>query len=73
MCHCNNLLQLNIVASHTISHKKKASKMEREVTELLMESRVHHQLPLSDGWVAIAEHYLELAKARFHATSQGSI
>ena len=44
--HCNNLLQLNIVASHTATSKKKTSTVEREVVELLMESRVHHQYPL---------------------------
>ena len=73
MRHCNNLLQLNIVASNTVTTKKKTSTVEREVAELLMEWRVHHLSPLSDGWVATAEHCLELAKAHFHAELQGSI
>ena len=71
--HCNNLLQLNIVTSNTVTTKKKNSTVEREVAKLLMESRVHHQSPLSDAWVATAEHCLELAKARFHAELQGII
>lgn len=71
--HCNNLLHVNIVASNTVMPKKKTSTAEREVIELLMESRVHHQYPLADGWLATTERCLELAKARIHADLPGSI
>ena len=47
--HCNDLLQLNIVASNTVQHKHKATTVEKQIAELLMESRVLHQKPLSDG------------------------
>lgn len=30
-----------------------------------MESRVYHNKPLTDGWVAIAEYCLDLAKCRY--------
>ena len=53
--------------------KKKTSTMEREVVELLMESRLHHQYPLADGWLATAERCLELSKAHIHAELPGSI
>ena len=46
--------------------------MEREVAEMLMESRVHHQYPLADGWIATAERCMELAKARIHADEPGA-
>ena len=71
--HCNNLLQLNILASYTVTSKKKASTVEREVAELLMESRVLHQFPLADGWLATADRCLELVKARIHAELPGAI
>ena len=50
--HCNDLLQLNIVASNTVLHKNKASTSEKEIAKILMESRVHHQKPLLNGWIA---------------------
>lgn len=43
------------------------------MAELLMESRVHHQYPLTDGWLDTADRCLELAKARIHAESPGAI
>ena len=70
--YCNNLLQINIVASFTTVTKKKTSTVEREVAELLMESRVYHQCPLADGWIATAERCMELAKARIHADEPGA-
>ena len=65
--HCNNLLWINIVASYTEVSKKKTTTVEREVAELLMESRVYHQCPLADGWLATADRFMELAKACIHA------
>ena len=69
--HCNDLLQLNIVASNTVLHKNKASTAEKEIVEILMESRVHHQKPLQNGWIAIADHCIELAKVRLTAVQDG--
>ena len=70
--HCNDLLQLNIVASNTVLHKIKASTIEKEIAEILMESRVHHQKPLQNGWIATAEHCMDLAKVRLTAMIEGN-
>ena len=69
--HCNDLLQLNIVASNTVQHKHKASTMEKEIAEMLMESRIHHNKPLQNGWISTADYCVELAKVRLTATTQG--
>ena len=37
-----------------------------------MESRVYHQCPLADGWIATADRCMELAKARIHADELGA-
>ena len=69
--HCNELLQLNIVASNTVQHKNKASTVEKEIVEILLEQRVHHQKPLQSGWIATAEHCIELAKVRLTVVTEG--
>ena len=56
-----------------MTSKKKTSTIEREVAELVMESRVHHQFPLANGWLATADCCLELAKAHIHAELPRSI
>ena len=61
------------MASYTTVSKKKTSTVEREVAELLMESRVYHQCPLADGWLATADKCMELAKARIHAEEPGAM
>ena len=38
---------------------------------MLMESRIHHQAPLQEGWIATAEHCVELAKVRLIAKIDG--
>ena len=69
--HCNDLLQLNIVASNTVQYKNKASTPDKEIAEILMESRVHHNKPLQNGWISTADHCVELAKVRLTAMSNG--
>ena len=69
--HSNDLLQLNIMASNTVQHKHKASTMEKEIVEILMESRIHHNKPLHNGWISTADYCVELAKVRLTAMSNG--
>ena len=69
--HCNDLLQLNIVASNTVIHKNKATTVEKKIAEILMESRVRHNKPFQSGWMATAEHFLELAKVKLTAVTEG--
>lgn len=65
--YCNDLLQLNIAASRVVAKPKKtAITVERDITEQLMEARIHHKQRLADGWVVTAEYCLDLAKARYH-------
>lgn len=40
--------------------------MERDIAEQLLESRIHHNRCLPDGWLATVEYCLELAKARYN-------
>lgn len=71
MGQCNNLLQLNIVASNKVQYKHKATTIEKEIVEMLMESRVHHQSPLQEVWIATVNHCVELAKVRLSTVIDG--
>ena len=45
--------------------------MEKEIANMLMESRIHHQAPLQVGWIATAEHCVELVNVRLTAIIDG--
>lgn len=65
--HCNDLLQLNIVASWVVGNPKKpAITMERGIVEQLLESRIHHKQSLANGCITTVEYFLELAKSRYN-------
>lgn len=55
MGHCNDLLQLSIVASRIPAKPKKFTlTVERDIAEQL-EARIYHNQKLNDGWLATAD------------------
>lgn len=65
--HCNDLLQLNLVASRVAAKPKKMTlTVERDIAEQLFEARVYHNQKLNDGWLATADYCVELSKCRYN-------
>lgn len=64
--YCNELLKCSILSCRILTKKKQKAKIvERDIAEQLLESHIHHNRVLPEGWLVTVEYCLELAKARY--------